>query len=379
MHTRDALSQVSPAVVTVVCFNEKGEQTTQGSGVIVAPDGMVVTACHVIAGAAAARVTLPIGAYFEVEGLLARDTEADFAVLKVEGKDLPTAPLGDSDQVRQGDGVLTLGAPLGLEQTASEGMVSAVREAPEGGRRLQITAPISPGSSGGPVMNLRGEVIGVATFHMTEGQNLNFAVPINDVKPRLKDIGRVAPLTKAARKPPARVAPPSLAGSAQSLYQQGLAALPENYNAPRARGQLEQALALFRRALEERPEYLDAWLQAGCCLHSLGLWHDAVRAFKQAIRLGPGFADAHFWLGVVYARLRAREKAVDAFKEAIRLKPDFAEAHFHLALSYLGLMDYWNNPATKVDCRRAAHDELRILKGLSPDLAGQLFQLLDRT
>ena len=365
MEPREALSRVSPAVVTITGFDAEGNQVSQGSGVIVGPEGVVLTAWHVVAEATAARVRLSIGAYCEVEGLLGRDVEADFAVLKVEARGLPAAPLGDSDEVRQGDHVLTLGAPLGLEQTASEGIVSAVRETAQGGRRLQITAPISPGSSGGPVLNARGEVIGIATFFMTEGQNLNFAVPIKDVKPKLKDMRKVRRLARPASVAIVEAAPAPLAGSAESLYQQGLAMLPQNVKARGARGKLEQALVLFRKALEERPDYVDAWVQAGYCLDSLGLWPDALEAFSEAVRLEPESADGHFWLGVVY-RDRGRDmEALDAFEEAIRLKPDFAAAH--CALGFL----------TARGDRDRAFREYEILKELSPDLAGQLFQLLE--
>ena len=73
--------------------------------------------------------------------------------------------------------ILVVGSPMGLEQTVNEGIVSAVREVPSVGKILQISAPISPGSSGSPVINMKGEVIGVATFQLIEGQNLNFAIP----------------------------------------------------------------------------------------------------------------------------------------------------------------------------------------------------------
>jgi len=211
MDTVELVSKAKPAVVTVICFNDKGEQTSQGSGFIVAPDGVVATAWHVLVGAARAQVRLSIGACFEVEGLAGRDEAADFALLKVQGSELPRIPLGDSDTVRQGDRVVTLGAPLGLEETASEGIVSAVREWPQRGRVLQLTAPISPGSNGGPVLNEQGEAVGIVSFLMWQGQNLNFAVPINQVKAglhgrtattRLADVptnGAVAQVVRAQR------------------------------------------------------------------------------------------------------------------------------------------------------------------------------------
>jgi S1-C subfamily serine protease len=179
------LARARPAVVTVICTNAKGEEYSFGSGCIVSADGVVLTAWHVVAKAAKARVELATGAAHAVQGLIGGDASQDFALLKIEGKALPVVRLGDSDKVRQGDRILTLGAPLGLEQTASEGIVSAVRERRDGTKLLQITAPISPGSSGGPLLNAQGEVVGITSFLLTEGQSLNFAVAINAVKPSL--------------------------------------------------------------------------------------------------------------------------------------------------------------------------------------------------
>src|SRR5580658_122286 len=90
--------------------------------------------------------------------------------------------LGDSSAVRQGDRILTLGSPLGLEQTASEGIVSAVRDLGTDGNVLQITAPISPGNSGGPLLNLSGDVVVIASFRLKDGQSLNFYLAINELK-----------------------------------------------------------------------------------------------------------------------------------------------------------------------------------------------------
>lgn len=194
MNAAAVLSDVSAAIVTVRGVDEAGMLLSQGSGFIMTPDGLVVTAWHVVAGAARAQVRLSIGAWFEAEGLVAWDADADFAVLKVDGKGLAVVPLGDSDAVDQGEAVLVVGTPLGLEQTASEGIVSAVREWSQRGRILQITAPISPGSSGGPLLNAKGEALGIVSFLMWGGQNLNFAVPVNQIKPAVRPPITVSPM-----------------------------------------------------------------------------------------------------------------------------------------------------------------------------------------
>jgi serine protease Do len=183
--TPTMLAHVSSAVVAI--HTEKGRGHTQGSGFVVDPDGIIVTAHHVVAGATRAHVVLPSGAQLEVRGVVAADPAHDVALLRVAGHgDLPAVTLGDSDVMRRGDRVFVLGNPQGLELTATDGIVSApVRPSPSGRSSLQITAPIFGGSSGGPVLSARGEVVGMARSFHRDAQSLTFATPINVVKPLL--------------------------------------------------------------------------------------------------------------------------------------------------------------------------------------------------
>jgi hypothetical protein len=107
--------------------------------------------------------------------------------VKVEAGGLPVLPLGDSDAMRPGDAIVAIGNPLGLEDTVSNGLVSARRKLDVGVEVLQISAPIAPGSSGGPIFNDHGEVIGVATAVLEQGQNLNFGMPARYLVPMMKE------------------------------------------------------------------------------------------------------------------------------------------------------------------------------------------------
>lgn len=107
--------------------------------------------------------------------------------LRIEAVDLPTIPLGNSGAVQVGDDVLLVGAPRGLEQTVSSGLVSGIR-LDEGVRVIQTSAPASPGSSGGPLLNRHGEAIGVMSFKVVNGENLNFTIPINYVRGKLETL-----------------------------------------------------------------------------------------------------------------------------------------------------------------------------------------------
>lgn len=200
--TADILERARPSVVTILTTDKKGKKSGLGSGFIVREDGIIVTAWHVVANAAKIRVVMPNGITAPVSQILSADKAKDFACLKIKREGLSSLPLGNSDAVRQGDKILTLGSPLGLEQTASEGIVSAIRKLPTFGTLLQITAPISAGNSGGPVLNGRGEVVGIAIFKLKEGQSLNFAVAINHIKAKLPAmehvIGRLGILKQKA-------------------------------------------------------------------------------------------------------------------------------------------------------------------------------------
>ena len=156
-----------------------------GTGFIVSADGRVVTNMHVIRGARQATVeTFDGKKYTDVE-LMGADEKHDLVVLRIHAQGLHALALGDSDAAKPGEHVVAIGHPLGLGNTVSDGLVSAVRELSPGRPMLQISAPISPGSSGGPLFDDAGAVIGISTLVVTGGQNLNFAVPINAVKPLL--------------------------------------------------------------------------------------------------------------------------------------------------------------------------------------------------
>jgi S1-C subfamily serine protease len=159
-----------------------------GSGFLVMPNGVFITNFHVVQGASAVQLKLPDGREFAATGVIATSTDWDIAILKVEADGLPAVPLGDSDTVKVGERVIAIGSPLGfLEKTVSDGLISAIREDKPGEKIFQVTTPVSQGSSGGALLNMKGEVIGIIVASFPEGQNLNFAIPINYAKPLIRD------------------------------------------------------------------------------------------------------------------------------------------------------------------------------------------------
>ena len=163
--------------------------TRQGSGFLIDPSGIILTNYHVIRDARVARVKLASGDVYDHVTILAQDERRDIAVLRIPAFEMPTLPLGNSDSVRIGTPVVLVGSPLGLDNTVSTGIVSGRRQEPEGFQLLQVTAPASPGSSGGAVLSADGHVIGIAVSQLPVGQNLNFAVPINYARGMLQSLG----------------------------------------------------------------------------------------------------------------------------------------------------------------------------------------------
>ncbi len=190
-----ASSERTPLTVKEIVGIAKGavvrveSEVGVGTGFVLSEDGRIATNLHVIAGASAIKVALADERTFNVERVLAIDPMRDLALLKVSASGLETVRLGDSDLAAAGDPIVVIGNPLGvLDFTVSDGLVSSVRVS-EDVKVIQTSAPISQGSSGGPLFNNFGEVIGIATFFAREGQNLNFAIPSNYLKPMLREEG----------------------------------------------------------------------------------------------------------------------------------------------------------------------------------------------
>jgi S1-C subfamily serine protease len=163
------------------------QQQGQGSGFITRSDGVVLTNAHVVEGSSEVRVTLPDGRSFSGK-VLGGDPLTDVAVVRVVASRLPVAPLGDSAKVRAGESAIAIGNPLGLDNTVTAGIISAIQRTNalgEGQRvpYLQTDAAVNPGNSGGPLINDRGEVIGINTaIRQAPGAGLSFAIPINTAR-----------------------------------------------------------------------------------------------------------------------------------------------------------------------------------------------------
>lgn len=350
----DLIRRVKPAVVAVITYDAKGNTLLSGSGFFLRP-GQVVTNLHVVEGARRAEVkTLEgKGRVYPVESVLATDEEGDLAVL---GVNVPAERARAAEVTQavpeEGESIFVIGNPLRLEGSVADGIVSAVREVPGLGRIIQITAPISHGNSGSPVFNMRGQVVGVVTIKVTNGQNINLAL----ASARLSDLreGRALSFDELA----ARTRNDS-DSSADWWYRNGLNSL--------WLGNYEGALASFENAVNKNPDRAEAWIQVGYCKVKQGRTAEAVRAYRQALKLRPNSVEAHNKLGDAYYYLSNFREAIKAYEQAARLRPDLPEAFYNLAITYVEIGDH-----------AAAQAHARLLQPLDAELYNKLAPELRR-
>jgi tetratricopeptide (TPR) repeat protein len=331
----ELVKRIKPSAVAIETFDAKNTTLARGSGFFVAPD-RIITNRHVIERAARVEVHLMDGKKFPVRGVIAVDGEGDLALLKV---DIPKHLAISLPIIRavpqEGESIVVIGNPFGLEGSVSNGIVSAVREISGYGKIIQITAPISPGSSGSPVVNMFGQVIGVATLQAAEGQSLNFAVPAERISQlRINDVQSFSSLSAETQK--------NKRSAAERLYSQGLAQL--------ALDEYLRALPYFEKAAETDPNYAEAWYQAGYCYGVLGKHAEALRASRQAAKLRPDWAASFVNIGASSYALGQYKDAVDAYRQAVRLDDNNANIQYSLGLTFGKL----NRPDEEILAQRRA-------------------------
>jgi hypothetical protein len=184
--TAQIAKKVSPSVVVIQGKTDSGD--VLGSGFIISKDGKIVTNLHVIRDMKTASVQLANGKMFDSLSVLAIDERRDLTIVKVAGVDLPVLDLGNSDTLTVGEPLVIVGSPRGLEGTVTAGILSSVRDSGEGFKVLQTDAAVNPGNSGGPLVNNKGDAIGVVCFRLRSAQGLNFAVPINYIRELLNNL-----------------------------------------------------------------------------------------------------------------------------------------------------------------------------------------------
>ena len=312
--------QVSPSVVVVLTYNAAGKATELGSGVKL-PDGSVATNCHVLKDGTTYRVRYRGKVY--PASLDKADWNHDVCSLSVPGLPAPPVVLGSTKTLQVGARVYAIGTPEGLRHTLSEGIVSSLRPV-GGGSYIQTTAAISPGSSGGGLFDDRGRLLGLTSFFMSKGQQLNFALPVEWIE-------------ALPQHTTARIA----SGSSEVQWINRAAALETSKD-------WQGLQVLADRRLKAQPQSASAWFALGEADGNLGQYAQAIEAYRQGLQINPQDADAWNNLGADYDGAGQYAKAIDAERQALQINPQDAHAWYVLGLAY-GVAGQWAQAISALD------------------------------
>ena len=318
------VKKIQPAVVTIITYDLENKPVGMGSGFFVNKQGHLVTNFHVLKGAYAAIARTYKGKRYPIISILAEDEQVDLIKVSV---DIPTKEVFYVTVTKHlpsiAERIVVVGSPLGLDQTVSDGIVSSIRKMPNVGNFFQMSAPISPGSSGSPVVNMKGKVVGIATFQSAVGQNLNFAVAgrsIEDLKSTKIATSMAEWAFSYSGKNPKVAA---------ELCKKGF-----HYSIG---GEYNEALHYYKKATEKDPHSTRAWFGLGYCYAGLDKPADAINAYKQAIKTNPQDAPSYLNLANYYNQIGRHDDAINTYRKVTRLDPDLGPAHYNLGLLYARL------------------------------------------
>ena len=305
-HLSAIVKRMEPSIVAVSAYDQEGNTINQGRGFFISGNGDVIANRNVLEGADHANVRTSNGMLYPVRLVLAEDREVNLIRIWAE---IPSAahPLSLSPSLPNlGDRVAVIGGRILSEKLVSYGTVSAVQEIPTLGKIIRLTPPASKSFNVSPVVNMKGEVIGVITSWMIEGQKFTFAVPSERVI-RLQVRKGISLAQWEGRREE----------TAEDLYAKGLPFLwKEEY---------EKAVSYFKEAVKKDPRYADAYFLIGYTDAQLGRYPDALDAYKKAIQIQPDFVFAHFYLGLIYLEMRDRNHALEEYKILKNLNRDYAK------------------------------------------------------
>ncbi len=334
---------VKDAIVVILGYDKSDELISQGSGVVLNDKGYIITNYHILSGCE--RLEIMHGdneiPYVDIAGY---DVDKDILIININDKTFPLIKIGDNQSLKVGQQIYAIGNPMGFENTISEGIISGLRKYKEKGKNyIQITASISPGSSGGAVVNDKGELIGISTLTITDGQNLNFAIPIEEIL----DV-EISNLPKEGFRQ-------MLIGMKWNMVREiSLEAdsLYENQN-------YAEAILLYSNALEKLGKvrsFLDSmrashhYANMSICYCKIGKLEASYESYKLALDYDCGFdflsnsdlediSIAFYNRGTMIGKLGDYVSAIEDFNKSIEINPYFAEAYFNRGFSKYNLND----------------------------------------
>lgn len=308
--------KVNDAVVQVYAYGSNSKILTQGSGVVLNDKGWIVTNYHVYNGSDKL-IVKHNDKIVEFTDVIGVDADKDILILKIADNTFPYVVIGNSDLLNVGQKIYAIGSPEGFENTITEGIISGLRSYEAHTQNyIQISAPISHGSSGGAVVNAKGELIGISALSSKEGQNLNFAIPVNEVLKVYKKGG----VNKSDL-------------SAADLFYKALSEDKADKN--------EQAIIDYKKAIAIDPNFVEAYYNLGVLYVENGNLDNAIFYFKKAIDVTP-YSWIYYNLAFAYEKKEDYNAAILYYKKTVEIDPNCAKAYCNLAMAYQGKADYDN-------------------------------------
>lgn len=305
--------KVNNSVVVINAYDKAGNQY-QGSGVVLSTNGLIITNYHVCSDANRIDIKHYSKEYKNAEIYL-KDEAKDLLVLKIYSADFTPIHVSSSATLRSGQRIYAVGSPEGYENSISEGIISGFRFDEHGNKLVQMTAPITEGSSGGALLNSRGELIGLSVSGQHEG-NLYFAIP-SDYIVSLAGSDNV---TMAENK------------EEVNYYDEGTLA-KENQN-------YREAEMYFTKHLEKFSYDVKAYFSRGYSRTKLKEYRKAISDFDKAIEFDPDDAQSYFFRGNCHYSLMEYDESVADYSKAIELDPDYGEFYFNRGYAYYKLKMY---------------------------------------
>ena len=318
----EAIARKCTSSVMLIVADGAGKSGSLGTAFTVSADGKLVTNFHVIEGKDRLTAKSQNGGLFLVKSVLAIDKEHDLALLQIEARNLPFLELGDSASINSGAGVVVIGNPIGLEASVTQGIISAKRVIDSQGEILQISAAISPGSSGSPVFNAQGKVVGVATFKLVKGESLNFAIPSSHVASLLSRPANAADTKSSSTS--SRVT-----GLRKGSREQDETVLnDQRFKDAKNSEKNEDYVALLRSARILVGEFQESALAERMLSDAyfyMEMKKDCLEHARIALDLDPKSARAWNNLAIALRTADDENGAVSAYEEALKLAPDDAK------------------------------------------------------
>lgn len=348
---RKRMENNAKAVATLLVYNSKSEQVATASGVFISSDGRLVTNCHVLEKANKIEAKLPTGAIYRWEGTLGISKKHDLAILKFDAREVPYIKVETKkeSEIRIGDAIYTIGSPMGLGESVSEGVISNPSRKLGDLEFIQFTAAISSGNSGGGLFSKDGVMLGVTSSTIAAEdksqnvQNLNFAVPSKYIEKALN--GQDIEFTES---------------SPDYYYSQGVIYFDKK--------EYEKAEQCLKTAIGKDGRYAGAYEKLGDLYYELQRYEDEIRVLEQAATLVPNDAEVYYSLAAAYEDVSKYDLALEAYENVIRLNPNHKDALYmaSLLLIIAGRKDLIS-------------DHLKKLKQLDPGIARELEVLVSRT